>query len=171
MVTGAGSSDLAAGCSILAQRTSGGCDSAGLDPPTTIDWTRASHWQSEVLRAQEQQALASAALKRETLLWQDGIIAEKRVIEARSMLAHATLNLTQSRQRLALMGASTHPKQLSSQLTIHSPHQGTVSELLVSLGQYVEAGTPIAKVVRSSKLALELYATMAQSQQVRVGIA
>jgi multidrug resistance efflux pump len=135
----------------------------------TVYSAELSHWQSEVLRAQEQQALASAALKRETLLWQDGIIAEKRVIEARSMLAHATLNLTQSRQRLALMGASTHPKQLSSQLTIHSPHQGTVSELLVSLGQYVEAGTPIAKVVRSSKLALELYATMAQSQQVRVG--
>lgn len=127
------------------------------------------NWQSELLRAQEQQRLASAQLKREMQLWQEGIIAEKRVIEARSILAQATLNLSQSRQRLALIGASTQPQQLSAQLSVQAAHQGTVTELLVSLGQYVEAGAPIAKVVRSNKLALELYATMAQTQQVRVG--
>lgn len=128
-----------------------------------------SHWQGELLRAQEQQTLAQAQLKRETQLWQDGIIAQKRVIEAQSQLAQARLTVDQTRQRLALMGASTQPKQLSAQLAISSPYQGTVSELLVSLGQYVDAGTPIAKVVRSSKLALELYATVVQSQQIRVG--
>lgn len=125
-------------------------------------------WQSELLQAQAQRDLAAQHLQREQQLFNEGIIAEKRVFEARNALTMADVNLKQKQQLMQLVGKGTS-KQLDPQLTIKATQKGVVSEVLVSQGQQVEAGTPLVKLVRNGQLWLQLQATPAQAQQIRVG--
>lgn len=125
-------------------------------------------WQSELLQAQAQRDLAAQQLQREQQLFSEGIIAEKRVFEARNALTMADVNLKQKQQLMQLVG-KTNTKQLDPQLTIKANQSGLVSEVLVSQGQQVEAGTPLIKIVRNGQLWLQLQATPEQAQQIRVG--
>ncbi|WP_107866297.1 efflux RND transporter periplasmic adaptor subunit [Agitococcus lubricus] len=125
-------------------------------------------WQSELLQAQAQRDLAAQHLQREQQLFNEGIIAEKRIFEARNALTMADVSLKQKQQLMQLVG-KVAGKQLDPQLTIKANQSGVVSEVLVSQGQQVEAGTPLVKLVRNGQLWLQLQATPAQAQQIRVG--
>jgi membrane fusion protein, heavy metal efflux system len=125
-------------------------------------------WQSELLQAQAQRDLAAQHLQREQQLFNEGIIAEKRVFEARNALTMTDVSLKQKQQLMQLVGKAAN-KQLDPQLSIKANQSGVVSEVLVSQGQQVEAGTPLVKLVRNGQLWLQLQATPAQAQQIRVG--
>ena len=79
-------------------------------------------------------------LDRLSILYKEGLVTASEFNEAERAY----------KENLAL--ASSVPSAGSS--AVVSPCNGTLSQLLVTSGQYVEAGTPIAVVVRNSKLTL-----------------
>ena len=125
-------------------------------------------WQRELAEASNELNLARQTLQREQTLYREGIIAEKRVIEARSAVQMAQLKIQEKRRLLALSG-KRGSGQFDPVLTVRSQVSGQVVELLAHAGQRVEAGTPIASLVRADQLRIQLFASAAQAVQIQVG--
>lgn len=126
-------------------------------------------WQREWLQAQAQAQLASSKRQRDEKLFAEGIIAEQRVQESRSLDQMAQWTLQERTQALRLAGADTRQPQLQPELLLPTPFAGTVLEVLASPGQRLEAGMPILKLARAGAWSIELQATPEQARLLRVG--
>lgn len=133
-------------------------------------------WQREWLLAEAQARLAHSKSQRDEQMFADGIVSEHRRNESRAQYEMAALAARERRQALRLAGLSeaalaqaTSTSGLSPQLTLVAPVGGMVLEISVTPGQRLEAGSPVAMVGRSGRLAIELQASSLQARQLRVG--
>jgi RND family efflux transporter MFP subunit len=141
-----------------------------LHSPELLEWQRA------YVQLATQLELAEKKAGRDESLFNEGIIASSRLQETRNQLVQARVAAQERAQVLKLAGmsdaaittlASQHG--LSPVVDVKTRISGSVLEILVTPGQRVEAGAPLAKVARNGELWLELQASRTQGDMIRVG--
>lgn len=132
--------------------------------------------QGEYVQLAAQARLATEKLARDEGLFKDGIVARVRLDESRAAAQLATLAVEQRVHALRAGGMSTaqiralpQQRQLSPLLTVRAQSAGTVLDVPVSVGQQLEAGMPVAKIVRDGPLWVELQASRQQLGLLAVG--
>jgi biotin carboxyl carrier protein len=133
-------------------------------------------WQREYVQLQAQAGLARNKLKRDELLFQDGLVSESRLQDTRNAEIIAGVAARERRQTLAIAGVGTAAlaglaagAQLSPELSVSAKRAGTITEQLAVPGQRVEMGAVLLKIVDPRVIWVELQATRAQAGAVRVG--
>ena len=120
--------------------------------------------QGAYLEAATRLELADTELERDRKLNEEGIIAERRLIETRARHRELNTLADQYRQRLELVGLSadaidelgrTH--RMSSTLPVRTPIGGVVLEQMASTGQSVAAAAPLYRVAELSPLWVEIH--------------
>ncbi len=125
--------------------------------------------QNEILQIQAQLQLAQQSLIRERKLFDEGIIAEKRVQEIQNQVQRLNIELNAKQRMLQFMGGN-NANQLNPMVSVKSPANGQIESLQVSTGQYVEIGAVLGQLVNSDlPLQLNLQANLTDSQYIRVG--
>lgn len=127
------------------------------------------NWQNELLQLRAQQSAASQALAREKKLFSEGIIAEKRVIEAQSTLQQININI-QAKQRLLKFSGAASNSNLNPITTVRSPNSGILNQWSISPGQHVETGQALGELVNANApLMLTLQANSADARYIHQG--
>jgi RND family efflux transporter MFP subunit len=133
-------------------------------------------WQREWLQAETQARLAQGKAQRDEQMFADGIVSEHRRNESRAQYEMASLSARERRQALRLAGVgeaalaqALATASLSPQLTLLAPVAGMVLDISATPGQRLEAGSPVARIGRADRLAIELQASSQQAQALRVG--
>lgn len=151
----------------LAQPLRAGQPVARVQSPQLVEWQR--DWRL----AQAQARLADDKRQRDEQLFNEGVVSEGRLRESRTQAELARLTLSEKRMALQMAGLNPSERLAASEftplLTVTSRLAGAVLELLVSPGQRLEAGAPLAKVARAGQLAIELQATAEQAATARPG--
>jgi len=125
--------------------------------------------QNDILQIRAQQQLAQQNLARERSLYAEGIIAEKRVQEAQNQVQRFNIDLSAKQRMLQFMGGSS-ANGLNPVVYVKSPANGSVENLQISVGQYVETGTVLGQLVNSDlPLQLLLQASLADSKYIHAG--
>jgi RND family efflux transporter MFP subunit len=132
--------------------------------------------QRSYLQAVSQARLAQANLARDDQLLQEGIIPESRHRATQSAQMEATALLAERKHALKLAGMSeaaiaslAKSQALSSALVLRAPADGTVLEQMVTVGQRLDAFTPIYKIGRLDPLWLEIHVAVGRATGVRNG--
>lgn len=134
--------------------------------------------QLQLMQAASQARLASQTATRESSLFQEGIIARRRVEAAQAGLAEARATLNQARAALRLAGMSPAQIQkiersgaLEDTLTLSARKPGTVLSLDAQQGQRVPAGTPLLRVASLDTLWLDIQVPLDDARSWPVGTA
>jgi membrane fusion protein, heavy metal efflux system len=121
--------------------------------------------------------LASAQAKRDQALHQDGIIAERRVMESSAALRSATTALDQVRQQLILAGMSQpelarllETRELDPSLQLKAPFGAAVVAQRAAVGAHVNALDPVYRIADLSELWLELQVPQERAERIRPGM-
>jgi biotin carboxyl carrier protein len=145
-------------------------------PVARIHSPQLLEWQREYIQLQAQAALARNKLKRDELLYQDGLVSEARLQDTRNAEIMAGVAARERRQALALAGVGVAAlaglasgAQLSPELTVSAKRAGTVTEQLAVPGQRVEMGAVLVRLVDTRVIWVDLQATRAQGDTVRIG--
>ena len=133
--------------------------------------------QRDHLQALSQQRLSENAYKRDTELYKDGIIAERRHLTTESNHAEINALLAERRQALKLSGMSPQAiKQLESSgaytngVNLTAPIDGVVLEQMITAGQRVDSATPIYRIARLSPLWLEMHVPTQALAGIKLGM-
>ena len=133
-------------------------------------------WQRDYVQQFTQLEMITKKAERDESLLNDGIISAGRAQETRNLLQQARVAVQERAQMLKLAGLSdaaiarlNSPSGLTPVIDIRSSAGGSVLEWMVTPGQRVEAGAPLAKVARAGELWLELQASRSQGEQIAVG--
>ncbi len=133
-------------------------------------------WQRDYVQQFTQLEMITKKAERDESLLSEGIISAGRAQETRNHLQQARVAVQERAQMLKLAGLSesaiarlNNPSGLTPVIDIRSSAGGSVLEWMVTPGQRVEAGAPLAKVARAGELWLELQASRAQGEQIAVG--
>jgi RND family efflux transporter MFP subunit len=133
--------------------------------------------QRDHLQALSQHKLSDNAYKRDTELYKDGIIAERRYLTTET--THTELNalLNERRQALRLSGMSPQAiKQLESSgiytngVSLSAPIDGVVLEQMVTAGQRVDSATPLYRIGKLSPLWLEMHVPIQALSGIKLGM-
>ncbi len=126
--------------------------------------------QLQLLQASTRASLAAQASQREQALFAEGLIAQRRVQEARATLMEAEAALTQAKAALRLMGMSTASidKLIASgnpqdSLVLTAQQAGVVTDMAVKPGQRVDPTTALLHLAQTGTLWLEIQVPVAQS--------
>jgi RND family efflux transporter MFP subunit len=132
--------------------------------------------QRHYLQATSQARLAQVNLARDEQLLQEGIVPESRYRATQSAQLEATALLAERKHALRLAGMSdaaidglAKSQALSAALVLRAPADGTVLEQMVTVGQRLDALTPIYKIGRLDPLWLEIYVAVGRAAGVRDG--
>lgn len=132
--------------------------------------------QLQLLQASTRATLARQTMQREQQLFDEGIIAQRRVQEAHAALSEseATLKQAKAALRLSGMSAATINKVLASgnpqdMLTLVAAKAGVVTEIEVKNGQRVEAATALLHIAQTDKLWLEIQVPVTDSARWKPG--
>jgi multidrug efflux pump subunit AcrA (membrane-fusion protein) len=106
---------------------------------------------AQVTQAQEDARLREAELARASELVRDGIVSQARLQEAEAAVATAHARLQAARQGLAAQAGA-----VGRALPLAAPADGTLAALEVALGEGVEAGRPIARILRAGPRRIDL---------------
>ena len=123
--------------------------------------------QRDAVQASSQSALLQQNLKRDELLFAEGLIAEARLQASRAAAAQAAAQASERSQGLALAGLS--PGKIAGKLALTAAIDGVVLEQGVQLGQRVEASALIYRIAKLSPLWLEIQAPLALAAGLRPG--
>jgi cobalt-zinc-cadmium efflux system membrane fusion protein len=132
--------------------------------------------QLQLLQANVRAKLARQAAQREQALFDEGLIAQRRVQESNAALQEADANLNQARSALRLIGmsmasidqvAATGNPQDSLLLT--ATQSGVVTEIKAKLGQRVDSSSPLMQLAQTGKLWLEVQVPIADSTRWTAG--
>lgn len=133
--------------------------------------------QRDHLQALSQQKLSENAYRRDTELYKDGIIAERRYLTTESNHAEVNALLAERRQALRLSGMSPQAiKQLESSgtytngVSLTAPIDGVVLEQMITAGQRVDSATPLYRIGRLSPLWLEMHVPTQVLNAIRLGM-
>lgn len=120
--------------------------------------------QSAYLEAVTRLSLAESQLARDRMLHEEGVIAERRLLESQSSQTELSTLVDQRRQLLQLVGLSAadidalhRSRQLSSSLPVRTPIGGVVLEQMVSTGQSVATAAPLYRVAELNPLWVEVH--------------
>ena len=120
--------------------------------------------QRDYLEALARLELAGKSLERDRMLYEEGIISERRYQTTRSERISAEATLEQRRQRLQLAGLDEaalaeleQSGELTSSLEVRAPMAGVVLEQMGTPGQRVDAADPVYKVGHLDPLWLEIH--------------
>ena len=132
--------------------------------------------QGEYLETRPRFLLAETNYRRDRQLNQDGIVAERRLLESRA--AYQELSAAQSRLRhmLELSGMDEaalqeleSQKTLTSSLSVRAPIDGVVLEQMVTAGKGVELADPLYRIARLKPLWLEVHVPLEQLGELAAG--
>lgn len=133
--------------------------------------------QRDYLQALTQKRLADKSFARDTELYKDGIIPQRRYLETESMHEEAAATLSQRRQALRLTGmsdaaiAKLRPESgMQSGITLSATMDGQVLEQMAAVGQRVDVSAPIYRIGNLSKLWLEIHAPLEGLPFVKPGM-
>lgn len=132
--------------------------------------------QSAFLQADAQRSLAQDNLKRDTQLFDEGIIAESRLRATQVAERSASAAYEEHRQALRLMGMSDgaigalrKSRALGSSLTLSAPADGVILDQLATVGQRLDSAAPIYRLARLDPLWLEIHAPAARAANLNEG--
>jgi RND family efflux transporter MFP subunit len=133
--------------------------------------------QRDYLQAFTQKKLATKSLARDTELFKDGIIPERRYLETQSAHEDISASLAQRKQTLRLAGMSDgainnmNPTSgMNSGITLTAPIDGQVLEQMVTTGQRVDMAMPLYKIAKLNPLWLEIHAPLEGLPFVKIGM-
>lgn len=133
--------------------------------------------QREHLQALSQQRLSQNSFNRDSELYKDGIIAERRYLSSESNHAEINALLAERRQALKLSGMSSQSIQqlessgrYSNGMDLIAPIDGMVLEQMVTAGQRVDGSVPIYRIGKLNPLWLEIHAPAQILSTVRLGM-
>jgi len=133
-------------------------------PLVRIQSPRLLELQSDYLEAYTRFNLAKSNYRRDEQLSEEGIIAERRLLESKAHYDELSMMVVRSRHILELAGmderaldALARRRELSSTLTVHSPMDGGVLEQLATAGDRVDAADPLYRVAQLNPLWLEIH--------------
>ena len=89
-------------------------------------------------------------------LVEQGVVAERRLDQARSALSEAQAQLRSARRRRGSFGQSQRVEGNGDSLMVPSPIPGTLVELYVAPGVWVSEGQPVARIVDRHRLWLDI---------------
>jgi cobalt-zinc-cadmium efflux system membrane fusion protein len=112
---------------------------------------------------------ATAAAQRDQVMFDEGIIPAVRLQLSRSKQEAALAQLRAREAELLVTGVQFDTQTGYATGTIKAPMSGTVSEAFAAVGQRVEAGAILFKLVDSSKLQLDLQLSSDKAAQLQVG--
>ncbi|MCG2585634.1 efflux RND transporter periplasmic adaptor subunit [Massilia sp. TS11] len=120
-------------------------------------------WQLQAVQAQSRLQLARTQAQREQQLFEEGIIAQRRLQEAQAALAEAQATQQQATAALRLAGmgqgaisALLKSGQAEGSVLLAAPRAGTVGALALRPGQRVEAGTALLSISSGSAQVLDI---------------
>jgi cobalt-zinc-cadmium efflux system membrane fusion protein len=132
--------------------------------------------QLALIQAQNRVQLARSTASRERALFKDGIIAQRRVIEADSALLDAEAVLQQAKMSLTLTGVSTSAinrmatsLNISNALTVSAKSTATVTNLSAKLGQRVNAADPLLQLAKLGTLWLDVQVPSGEASRWSLG--
>jgi membrane fusion protein, heavy metal efflux system len=99
---------------------------------------------------------AQRDVDRLTPLVEEGVVARRRLDEARSVLSEAEAELRSARRRRSSVGQTQRVDGRGDSLDVPSPISGTVAEIFVAPGTWVAEGQPLARVVDRDRLWLDV---------------
>lgn len=121
----------------------------------------------DVLQAGSQLDLARRTAQRDEALFKEGLIPQSRLEASRAQLAQQQAQANERRQALALAGGT--PTGPRGTINVNAPLSGRVLEQLVSVGQRVEAMTPLYRIATLNPLWLEIQVPAKLAADVRKG--
>ena len=116
--------------------------------------------QEEFLSISSKTDLAQLEFARQKELQQGNAGALKNLQSADAELKTLKARKASLQKQLELIGINTNSltsENIQSVVNISSPINGTISNVLVNIGSYVDANNPIAEIVDNSQLHLDLY--------------
>lgn len=126
--------------------------------------------QLQLMQAASKTKLARQAAQRERALFDEGIIAQRRVQETQAALFESEAALHQAKAALRLAGLSPQvieriaaSGKLEDGLTLRAIKAGTVTSIAVKPGQRVEPSSPLLHLAQIDRLALEILAPAADA--------
>ena len=128
--------------------------------------------QEEFLSVSSKSDLAQLEFARQKELQQGNAGALKNLQSAEAELKTLKARKVSLQKQLELIGiniSSLTSENIQSVANIISPINGTISNVLVNIGSYVDANNPIAEIVDNSQLHLDLYVYEKDLQKLKVG--
>ena len=122
--------------------------------------------QRDLRQTGAQAELSRHGLKRDEMLFKEGLIPESRLQASRAAAAQSEAAAVEKRQALALAGGSN-----GGSLTLKSPIAGVVLEQAASVGQRLEQSALIYKIGKLSPLWLEIQVPADLATNAREGMA
>jgi RND family efflux transporter MFP subunit len=116
--------------------------------------------QEDYLSTAAKTELAKAEYDRQKILKEGNAASQKTFQQAEAELKSLQAKQSSLQKQLELIGISTQAltaDNIQSTVSITSPINGSVSNVMVNIGTYVEANNPIAEIVDNSQLHLDLY--------------
>ncbi len=133
--------------------------------------------QREFLDAKSNASLMSTQLQRDLQLFEEGIIARRRLQETEMQAHQATARLNEYRQILELGGLSSSQidtlaseRKLLDVASIRAPFDGVVLELLAMTGDSLEALQPIFRIADLSSLWLDIQVAGESAAVIQAGM-
>ena len=126
----------------------------------TITGTAFIMMQEEFISVSAKTQLAETDFNRQQELQQGNATALKTLQQSEAELKSLKARKASLQKQLELVGVNTSGlsgDNIQSSISIASPINGSVSEVLVNIGSFVEANNPIATIVDNSQLHLDLY--------------
>lgn len=119
--------------------------------------------QRQFLKAGNERRLAWLSYRRDQKLHEEGVIADRRWQETRSLYSSSTSELNEARQLLEIAGMSDSDintlqksRRLTSQLSVRSPIDGIVLERMVAVGERLNMLEPMYRIANLEQLWLEI---------------
>ena len=132
--------------------------------------------QREFLDAASAGQLAQAAAQRDRQLVEKGIIAGRRGQESAAAARQADARLRQAREALRVLGIDAAEAErlrrsgkISPDINVRAGTGGDITAQLVTVGDQVDAGAPLFRLVRPGPRLLELQAAPDQVGHIRPG--
>lgn len=127
-----------------------------------------SAMRSELLSAEQKQALAQVTYARERTLWEDKITAQQDYLQAQQALREAEIVTRNARQQLAAIGAAPGSAHLNSYV-LRAPFDGAIVDKHIALGEAVKADANVFTLSDLSSVWAEVNVSARDLNMVRVG--
>jgi len=131
--------------------------------------TDLSDLRSAALTAQRRLALARTTYARERQLWQEKISAEQDYLQARQAMQEAEIDVNNTQQKLAALGAGGAASGSLNSYALRAPFDGVIVEKHIALGQSVNRDSVLFTVSDLATVWVDVAVPAGDLDQVRVG--
>ncbi|MFX7784295.1 efflux RND transporter periplasmic adaptor subunit, partial [Acinetobacter baumannii] len=121
-------------------------------------------------------SLAQQNAQREKALFDEGIVAQRRVQEAQAALRESEAALYQARSALRMAGVGEGPHGSSSAarraedgFVLRAAKAGIVSDIEAKLGQRVDASTPLMRLTQADVLTADIQVPVSEAANWSAG--